>query len=289
MDVQKLEERFAQHLAWLAADACLLAFGQSACQRWEVWQTPAWGRLYRLDGCCMAAEADEFMCHEPLVHIAALAQAAPSRALILGGGDGASARELLRYPLMQEVLVAELDPEVVRLVQQYLPSLPAGAFDDRRVSVVYGDAWDYVCRWQFDQSGFDLVIFDLTDPGGLAAPLFTEEFLVACKRVLNPGGALCLQLGAPFTQPAQCAALYRAARKVFRHVRPFFPWVPSYGGLWAMAVLADAYDPHDLPEDMLQARLAQIGPLRALNAAQYRALQACPPWLDQALEATSLG
>lgn len=289
MNEQKLEEQFAPHLAWQAAQARLLAAGHSAYQHWEVWQTPAWGRLYRLDACCMATEADEFMCHEPLVHVAALAQAAPRRALILGGGDGASARELLRYPSMQEVLIAELDPEVVRLVQQYLPSLPAGAFDDPRVQIVYGDAQDYVCHWQSEEPGFDLVIFDLTDPGGLAAPLFTEDFLAACKRVLNPGGALCLQLGAPFTQPAQCAALYRAARKVFRHVRPIFPWIPSYGGLWAMAVLADAYDPRDIPEDMLQARLAQLGPLRSLNTAQYRALQACPPWLVQALDNSDQG
>ncbi|WP_018608623.1 hypothetical protein [Uliginosibacterium gangwonense] len=283
MDAQALKEQFAEHLGWLAADARLLASGQSAYQRWEVWQTPAWGRLYRLDDCCMATEADEFMCHEPLVHVAALAQAEPRRALVLGGGDGASARELLRYPSMQEVLVAELDAEVVKLVQRYLPSLPAGAWDDPRVKIVYGDARDYVCRWQNSQPGFDLVIFDLTDPGGLAAPLFTAEFLMACKRVLNPGGALCLQWGAPFFQPAQCAALYQVARTVFRHVRPIFPWVPSYGGLWAMAVLADAYDPATLPDAILQARLAQIGSLRALDAAQYHALQACPPWLAKAL------
>ena len=106
-------ERFAEPLTPALALDCrgrLLAGGRSDFQRWEVWDTLAFGRLYRLDGRSMASEADSFLCHEPLVHVAGLAHPELRRALVLGGGDGASAAELLKYPGVQEVVLAELDP-----------------------------------------------------------------------------------------------------------------------------------------------------------------------------------
>ncbi|MEN3111041.1 hypothetical protein ACFONG_04195 [Uliginosibacterium paludis] len=160
----------------------LLASGRSPHQAWEVWQTPAFGRLYRLDNRSMAAEADSHLCHEPLVHVAGLAHPGPQRALVLGGGDGASCAELLRYPTLREIVLAELDPAVLALAREWLPALHAGALDDARVTLRLGDAQEVVTAWQPGDEPFDLVIFDLTDPDTAAAPLFSTAFFRACWR-----------------------------------------------------------------------------------------------------------
>jgi spermidine synthase len=264
----------------------LLAGGRSAHQVWEVWETAAFGRLYRLDGRSMASEADSFLCHEPLVHIAGLAHPGPRRALVLGGGDGASATELLKYPAMQEVVIAELDPAVIALTREWLPALHAGALTDPRVKIVLGDAADFVQRWQPADGAFDLIIFDLTDPDTTAAPLFTADFFRACQRLLGPQGALSLHLGSPLWQRAQIETLLGRLREVFARVTPIFPTIPLYGGLWSMAVASATLDPLILPPAQLAARIESLpGDLRLISPSQYHALLACPPWLANFEEA----
>src|SRR5438477_11747200 len=86
-------------------------------QRLEVFDTPEFGRMFRLDGCNMTSERDEFFYHEPIVHIGALAQESPRRAFIVGGGDGGAAEELLKHPTIERIVIAELDPDVVRIAR----------------------------------------------------------------------------------------------------------------------------------------------------------------------------
>ncbi|WP_158239097.1 fused MFS/spermidine synthase [Uliginosibacterium sp. TH139] len=259
----------------------LLAGGRSDYQSWEVWQTAAFGRLYRLDGRSMASEADSFLCHEPLVHIAGLAHPEPRRALVLGGGDGATAAELLKYPTLEEVVLAELDPAVLRLARDFLPMLHDGALDDPRLQIVLGDAAAYVQRWQPADGHFDLIVFDLTDPDTTAAPLFTADFFRACRRLLSPQGALSLHLGSPLWQREQIDSLLERLREVFPLVTPLFPAIPLYGGLWSMAVASDTLDPTTQPATTLAARIeALLGNLRLVDVSQYHALLACPPWLE---------
>lgn len=264
----------------LGIAARLLAHGRSAHQDWEVWESTAFGRLYRLDGRCMASEADSFLCHEALIHIAGLAHAAPQRALVLGGGDGASCAELLRYPSIREIVLAELDPAVIALTREWLPGLHAGALDDPRVLVRIGDALDFLHNWQPEDGAFDLVIFDLTDPDTAAAPLFSTECFHACQRLLTRDGAISLHLGSPLWQHDQCKNLLERLKTVFTHVSPVFPTIPLYGGLWCLAVASGALDPSKLAPPLLATRIASLNsPLRLIDASQYHALLACPPWL----------
>ena len=121
-----------------------LARVDSPYQRIEVWDTPQLGRLFTLDGRPMTSTGDEFIYHECMVHPAALAHPSPKAALVLGGGDGGAARQLLKHPGIARIVVAELDAEVVRLTREHLPEVHGGAFDDPRVELVIGDAADYV-------------------------------------------------------------------------------------------------------------------------------------------------
>src|SRR5689334_21223589 len=117
---------------------------RSRFQEVEVHDSVPFGRLFRLDGHFMTSERDEFFYHENLVHMAALPHAGPARALIVGGGDGGSAEELLKYPTMRSVTLVEIDLAVVDISRKYLQHVHKGALDDPRVDVRIEDSFAFV-------------------------------------------------------------------------------------------------------------------------------------------------
>lgn len=242
-------------------DAQRLATVDSLYQRIEVWDTPQLGRLFTLDGRPMTSVGDEFIYHECMVHPAALAHPAPRAALVLGGGDGGAARQLLKHPAISRIVVAELDAEVVRLTREYLPEVHDGALDDPRVELVIGDAADFVAA---TREQFDLVVFDLTPPDSPAAGLYTPAFYAQLKRVMSPDAALSLHLGAPYFHGARAAALLGELRPAFTVVRTMGAFVPLHGSLWMMAIASDTLDPATLTPMEIAERLAvrQIDHLR---------------------------
>ena len=154
----------------------------SAFQAVEVHDTVPFGRLFRLDGHFMTSEKDEFFYHENLVHPAALTHPRPVRALIVGGGDGGSAEELLKHPSIESVTLAEIDAAVVDISRKYLHAVHRGAFDDPRLTLRIGDGFEYV---RSGSGRFDLIVLDLTDPGGPSEALYTPDFYRACAARLD--------------------------------------------------------------------------------------------------------
>lgn len=253
-------------LEWLNSDS---AYGFRASQRlesvrtpWqklEVFDTPQWGRLFRLDGCFMTSERDEFYYHEPIIHPAATTHPAPAAALIVGGGDGGSAEELLKHPSMREIVIAELDAEVIRMSRTHLQAVHHGALDDPRVTISIGDGWDTTEALARSGRRFDLVILDLTDPDTPAHRLYTRDYFALAKSVLNSGGALSLHLGAPAYRPERIRTLLADLRAVFAIVRPLGVHVPLYGAYWGMAVASDELDPLALDAAEAAQRIAARG------------------------------
>jgi len=258
---------------------------RSAFQRISVEHTAAFGRLYRLDGDAMAAEADEFMIHESLAHLAALEHPSPRRAIILGGGDGASARELLKHPSIERISVAELDPAVVSTLREHMPTLAAGAFDNPRVELRIGDAARSLGSLHERGKAFDLILFDLTETDDPAcAHLHDEAFLALCAASLGPAGVAHVQLGSPFYQPAKVRHLCQRLRRVFASVRLSLIHVPLYGGPWLLArCRARPAPPPDV--NLLQQRLEERGirGLRYYNPALHLASEALPNHLRDLL------
>jgi spermidine synthase len=262
-----------------------LARVDSPHQHIEVWDTPQLGRLFTLDGQPMTSSGDEFIYHECMTHPAALAHPAPRAALVLGGGDGGAAKQLLAHPGIERIVVAELDDEVVRLTREYLPDVHGGAFDDPRVELVIGDAASYVAQCVAQHAArapgvtpFDLVVFDLTPPDSPAAGLYTSAFFSDLKRILAPQAAISLHLGSPHFHAARVNALLADLEQAFAIVRPLAAYVPLYGSLWLMAIASDTLDPASLAVQELAARLAQRGlhGLRFYDAALHAALFAAP-------------
>jgi spermidine synthase len=248
---------------------------RSAHQDIEVWETPQFGRLFRLDGAFMTSERDEFFYHEPIVHCAALAHPAPRSALVIGGGDGGSSEELLKHPGIERVVMAELDAEVLRIAREHFGAVHRGAFDDPRLQVHVGDGFAFVAG---SGERFDLIVFDLTDPDTPAARLYTRDFFARARAALNPGGAISLHIGSPVYQPERVRRLLADLASVFRIVRPMGLFVPLYGAYWGLAVASDELDPCAVDTTEIERRLSArgIGDLQLYNAPLHAALFALP-------------
>ncbi len=255
-----------------------LAEVQSAYQRVEVYDTPQFGRLFRLDGRFMTSEKDEFIYHECMVHPAAIAHAGPRTALVLGGGDGGSSEELLKHPGMERVVMAELDEAVIDIAKTHLQNVHRGVFEDPRLEVRIGDGFAFV---RDTEETFDLIVLDLTDPDTPAGPLYTADFFRLCKRRLNPGGAITLHIGSPVYGADNVRRLSAELREVFAVVRPMTAYVPLYGSLWAMAIASDTLDPLALNAEDVAQRLADrdLGRLDYYDEQMHAALFALPVYV----------
>ncbi|MCX5332616.1 polyamine aminopropyltransferase [Streptomyces sp. NBC_00140] len=153
-----------------------------------------------LDGRLRVSGRDEHRYHEALVHPAMHGEHA--RVLILGGGDGLAAREVLRHPDVHRLDVVELDAGVVRLAREdpALSALNGHVYDDRRVQVTTGDAFNWLRG--APRGVYDVVIADLPDPGITASTkLYSQEFYGLARRALAPGGRLVVHAGPVSSRP----------------------------------------------------------------------------------------
>lgn len=256
--------------------------GSTRFQQMEVFDTPMFGRMLRLDRVFMTSEKDEFFYHENIVHVPAVAHPNPKRALVIGGGDGGAAEELLKHRTIERVVVAELDDGVVAAARRHLGAIHRGAFDDPRLELRITDGKAYV-----EQSGerFDLLLLDLTDPHGPSQALYTREFYAACRRALEPGGILSLHTESPISRPATYARIIHTLRAEFPLVRPYLVYIPLYGTLWGMATASDQTDPAALTEEEAERRIGARGldRLQYYNGATHRAVFALPNFVRELL------
>jgi spermidine synthase len=248
---------------------------QSPYQRIEVYDTPQFGRLFRLDGRLMTSEGEEFFYHECMTHPAMLTHPNPQSVLVIGGGDGGSSEELFKHPSVRRIVMAELDQAVIDISKRYLGAIHRGAFDDPRLTVRIGDGLDFV---QSTQERFDLIVLDLTDPDTPAFHLYSEQFFRMCRAILNPGGMLTLHLGSPVFQPSTVRKNADNLRKVFSQVHPMALYIPLYGSLWCLAVASDTANPRALGAEMIAARMRDRGltDLQYYNAELHGALFVLP-------------
>ncbi|MGW1025004.1 polyamine aminopropyltransferase [Streptomyces sp. NPDC002577] len=151
------------------------------------------------DGRLQMSSRDERRYHEALVHPAM--NGPHARVLILGGGDGLAAREVLRHSGVQRVDVVELDAGVVRLASTdaALSALNRHVFRDPRVHVIGGGAFQ---RLRSMDRTYDVVISDLPDPAlTRSAKLYSQEFYGLVSRVLAHDGRLVVHAGSASSHP----------------------------------------------------------------------------------------
>ena len=213
----------------------VLAHCQTPFQEMYVVESGTYGKALVLDGKWQTCTGDEFLYHEPLVHTPCVFHGAPRRVLIAGGADGGTAREVLKWSSVEHVVVADIDGDAVAACRQWLPEIHQGAFDDPRVTLHVGDAYEYIG----DTRDWDVIIADLTDPieEGPAFKLFTREFFTLCDRALAPGGAFINQAGSlspPLVTPF--ARTMKTIGTIFPHTAVVQAPIPTYGSPWGFVL-----------------------------------------------------
>jgi spermidine synthase len=259
-------------------DGALAERRQTPFQLLEVYETPELGRIFRLDGYNMTSERDEFFYHENLVHPAAVAHPNPRRALVIGGGDGGSSEELLKHASLEQVHMAELDPEVIAVAKAQFARVHNGVFGSPRLKVTVGDGLAYLRETAVR---YDLVSMDLTDPVGPSVELYSPATFSLVRGAMAPGGALTLHMGSPFFHPERVRATLASLRSVFPVVVPYFAYVPLYGSIWGFASASDSLDPSRLEPAQVERVIASRGlaDLQYYNGDTHRAVFALPNYV----------
>jgi spermidine synthase len=233
--------------------------GRTAFQEVAILDTQEYGKMLVIDGRTQSAEEDEYIYHEALVHPAMLTHPEPRQVLIIGGGEGASLREVLRYRTVERVVMVDIDRELVELCQKWLPEWHQGAFQDPRVELVFTDGKDYI---EHTSTTFDVVIVDICDAleDGPALALYTESFYRGVQRRLAPGGLLVVQAmelsGLDYVDHVQ---VRDTLSLVFPLVRSYATFIPSFWADWGFLIASNGLDPAGMSPDLLMDRLRTRG------------------------------
>ena len=224
---------------------------QSEFQQIDVIET-CFGRTLITDGKTQSAQFDEFSYHEslvhpPLIHFAHNNGRAAKTVFIGGGGELATAREVLRHPDVEKVVMVDLDEKVIDVSVKYLPEwggMPVK--NDPRFELIIGDAHAYLMNCQ---ETFDVIIMDISDPieAGPGIMLYTKELYQHAKTLLSPKGVFVTQAGIADGVPAKFASdgttdttcfgpINITLKQVFPLVFPYTTCIPSYGSDWGFVM-----------------------------------------------------
>ena len=127
----------------------------------EMVARPNWGIACYMDNVMQSCEVDEKLYHETLVH-PAMSTVNAKRVMIIGGGEGATLREVLKWPTVEKVDMYEWDKEVVELFKTKYPQWAKGAWEDKRLQIYYNDIFEVIMKPPAET--YDVIIIDLFDP-----------------------------------------------------------------------------------------------------------------------------
>ena len=253
---------------------------QSELQRVEIFETELFGRVLAIDGILMTSVRDEKNYHELLVQPALCTAPVITNVLIVGGGDGGSAREVLRHPEVERCVLVEIDRMVVEASKLYLPQIGT-AWEDPRLEVRIEDGVAFV-RDAAPES-FDVVILDGSDPVGPAEALFGERFHQDVARLLPPEGVFALQSESPLLFEKVFFDVQASLRRAFGRAFPYFRAVPLYGtGSWSWTYASRKADPMRLVEARLERIEAES---EIYNREVHQGVFAVPQWIRRRLDA----
>lgn len=232
------------------------AQGRTRYQEYMIAELAGVGKALIIDGKVQSSTSDEHWYHEALVHPILLTHPCPQRVLVIGGGEGATVREVLKHKCVKRVVMVDIDRELIEALKRHMPEMSMGAFSDPRVELVYADGRRFL---EDNTERFDAIILDLVDPteGGPAVKLYTLQFYKLVERSLNSDGIMVTQATSPVLTPYTFAVIRNTIAKVFSIVRPYITYVRSYNGLWGFIAASDRLDPAKLAADDIAERIRE--------------------------------
>lgn len=232
-------------------------------------------RLY-LNGNLQFSSRDEYRYHEALVHPALARVQHPERVLILGGGDGFAAREVLRYPSVKSVTLVDLDPEMTKLFreQTLLARLNAHSLSSPKLTVINRDAFGWIEEAVAADAKYDAVIIDFPDPSSFSlGKLFSLTFYQRLRGVMAEHAVACIQCTSPLVARRAFWCVGATLEAAGFSTLPHHVYVPSFGEWGFMLASLDALQPNQ--------PLALPDALRFLTPETYASALRFPPDMDR--------
>jgi spermidine synthase len=219
----------------------ILENGETHFHEYLFFESPIHGVCVALDGDIQSCASDEALYHEALVHPAMLMHPDPKTILIMGGAEGGTAREVLRYSNVEKVVMIEIDKDYVDLCRKWIPSWGEKAFNDPRLEVICQDINVYL---NDNDIKFDVVIGDLIDVNDWDSPaanLYGTEFYSRLKNHLNPCSIVVTQAGA--LVPNDLEGHLKIRKKIhqcFEHIYSYGMTIPSFYHMWGFVLVSDS-------------------------------------------------
>lgn len=202
--------------------------GYTDYQLVQILSNKVYGKMLVLDGMLQSSTNYEFIFNEMLVHGAMCMHNYPRSILIIGGGSCDSARRVLQYTSVKELIVCDIDEQVYELCNTYIPEFTysiSQAIKQNTMSMVFNDAIAFL---QKTNKKFDVIIIDGTDPIGEGKRLYTEDSFELCSRHLNENGIIATHSGNPLLYPKKFRDVLIALSSVCKFVRPAYCVEPEF-------------------------------------------------------------
>ncbi len=262
-----------------------LYHGYSEFQEIVIAESECFGKCLILDNEFQSAERDEFVYHESLVQPALILHPNPKKVAIIGGGEGAAIREVLRNKTVTKAVMVDLDEKVVECSKKYLPSFHNGSFSDKRTKLLFEDGRKFM---EETDETFDVIIIDITCPleDGPAYRLFTKEFYDVVKQKLAPQGILSVQ-ASTVSQTAlnTYTIINRTLKEVFTNVFPYAAHIPFFAMLWGFCLATNDVDPAHVSGEDIDRRISERikGELKFYDGTTHQSLFNLPKYVRKAL------
>tara|TARA_B100001250_G_scaffold361749_1_gene339994 strand:+ start:1028 stop:1870 length:843 start_codon:yes stop_codon:yes gene_type:complete len=215
---------------------------KSKFQNILIFDSKYFGRILTLDKVIQITEFDHFYYSEMLSHIPIITHGKVKRVLIIGGGDGAIAHEVLKHNSIKEVFICEIDQDVINLSIKYLKKINFGSLKNPKVKIIIEDASQFIKKNNF-KNYFDLIIADRPDPIGPGKNLFKIKFYKDIKNALSNSGIAVFQNGVPFFQKKELKDTMKHLKSTFNYSGVYLTVVPTYiGGYMALTWSSNAID-----------------------------------------------
>ena len=191
-----------------------------------------YGKALMLDGCWMTSLKDEKYYHECLVHPALSSIDEKSNVLIIGGGDGGTVRECVKYSQISKIDLVEIDEEVIKISKKFLKEIGGEAWNDKRLEIHVDDGVKWVKKTR--DNFYDVIFIDCSDPSEFSNLLFSDSFYKECKRILKRKGILATQSESPESFKNIHISILKTLKKIFRVSETMYSFVPIYpSGIWS--------------------------------------------------------
>ena len=191
-----------------------------------------YGKALMLDGCWMTSLKDEKYYHECLVHPALSRIDEKSNVLIIGGGDGGTLRECIKYIKISKIDLVEIDEEVIKISKEFLKEIGGEAWNDKRLKIHIDDGVQWVKKTK--DNFYDVIFIDCSDPSEFSNLLFSDSFYKECKRILKPMGILATQSESPESFKNIHINILKTLKSIFKVSETMYSFVPIYpSGIWS--------------------------------------------------------